>query len=224
MDKNWSFGDTFLGFALSYLVFSLVDILGTRLGLNPRTTFFLVVLSSGLTLMIYMYFYLHNRHALGYKVDVSSKNISADSLIGLVAGILLGLLGVLNILMKGSGLLSLFETAYLRSNFIPSGFFGRLLFLLLFVFFIPFVEELYFRGFMYSSLNKRVSYILAGLVSATLSSILLSGTIAFFYLFLSSFVFSILYEQTESVQAGLVGHGTLNLMLTLTLFIKGGSL
>lgn len=199
MDKNWPFRDTALGFALAWLVFALGDAAGARLGLTGPPGFYLALLLWGTVLMVYMLLYLNQHHSLGFKVEILGKNPGMNLLIGILAGTILGLLGGLNLLLPEPGLLGIFQSRYILDHFFPQGIFQKVLFLLLFAGFLPVAEELYFRGFVYPSLNKRASIGLAALVSASLSAVMLAGTVSFFYLFLAGLAFSLLYER-EIVQ------------------------
>ena len=223
MDKNWSFSDAALGFAIFYLCFTLADVLGSRLGLGKTAVFTLSCLAGGLVLSAFLYFFVYRNTGMNNKLNISSTNTARDSLLGVSSGILLGFLGFLNQHVESSGFFGLFSIDYLSRNFKPSSLAGVLVFLFLFLFFIPFVEEVYFRAFMYPTLSKRSNILFSALVTAVFSSIFLSGTIAFAYLLLSGFVFGILYEKTEAAYCGLLAHSTMNLILALTILLKGGS-
>lgn len=222
MDKNWPFRDTALGFALAWLLFALGDAAGARLGLTGPPGFYLGILLWGTALLAYLLLYLNHHHSLGFKIEIQGKNTGMNLLIGILAGLILGLLGGLNLLLQEPGILAIFQSGYILENFLPQGIFQKLLFLILFAGFLPVVEELYFRGFVYPSLNRKGSIVLAALTSATFSAVMLAGTVSFIYLFLAGLAFSLLYEREGSAESPIAAHVAMNLVLTLIIFIKGG--
>lgn len=223
MDRNWSFSDTALGFALYYLAFSLADVLGARSGLGKPSVFALSAIAGSVVLMLLLYRYVYRATIGGGKLKIFSTELPKDTLLGISIGILLGFLGFLNQSGKGGGLFQAFSVDYLRLNFIPSSVMGIAVFLVVFVLVLPIVEGMYFRSFMFPALGKHLNVILAAIATSCFSSIFLSGTVSFFYLLLSGFVFCILYERSETAYSGIVAHGTMNLILALTILLKGGS-
>ena len=221
MDKNWTFAETLMGFGVFYLVFALVDVLGTKTGLEGSSIFFLAVVLGMGTLLLSLYIVVYGRSGMGNKIDIPSGNLPFDTMAGMLAGIALGGLGFLNVYLEGRGILGLFQSSYLRTNLMPEGLFGKLIFLILFVGVVPMVEELYFRGFMYPSLSRTLGILPGILLSGLLSSIFLAGSISYLYLVLAATVFGLLYETTERVYAGWVAHGAMNLILAATIFLKG---
>lgn len=223
MDKNWTFSDAALGFAVFYLFFTLADVLGSRIGLGKTAVLTLSCLTGGIVLAAFLYFFVYRNTGMNNKLNITSANSARDSLLGISTGILLGFPGFLNQHVESGGFFGIFSIDFLSRNFRPSSFAGTLVFLFIFLLFIPFVEEIYFRAFMYPTLSKRANILFSALVTGLFSSIFLSGTIAFVYLLISGFVFSLLYEKTEAAYSSLIAHITMNLILALTILLKGGS-
>lgn len=86
--------------------------------------------------------------------------------------------------------------------------------------FAPFCEETLFRGFLYSSLRRRLSILPAMILSAVLFAALHLDLGGFVPLFCLGCVFAFVFERTKSVIPSMIAHGlwnsgTFSLMLLL---------
>ncbi len=223
MNKNWDVSETFLGFAVYYLIFSLVDIFASKLNISKDSVFLISSIVSVITLFAILYLQLSKGTGSKKKLETTSKNNSRDFLIGVISGITLGSIVVLSVSNKDMGIFSLLSIKYLRTILYPSGIINMLLFFLVFVIAIPIATEMYFRGYMYPALEKKYNLIIAALITSVLSSIFLSGSISFLLLFIAGLVFAFLYQKTEAIFCSMISHMTFNLIITLLIFIKGGN-
>lgn len=223
MNNNEAVNDSFLGFAIYYLIFSLTDMLGTKLGLGKETGFFFGGLGAVLALFFILYTLVHKSTGNKNTIETTSKNNSRDLLIGISTGIVMGSVVVIGMFNHWNGLFSLFSIEYLQTKLFPTGVINIILFVLVFVIAIPIAEEMFFRGFMFPALEIKYNVIIATFITAVLSSIFLSGSISFLFLFFAGVVFAILYQKTRAVFCSIVSHMALNFIITLIIFIKGGS-
>lgn len=223
MNTKRDYLNSLLGFAIFYLLFSLVDLLGTSIKLEGFCIFLLTTFLSDLFLFFILYFFVFKNRDVNEKVDFYIQNISEYLLSGVVVGLILGGVGLLSIFVKGNVILSLFSFEYLKGNVLPETIVGKIVFIVIFVFLIPVIEEYYFRGFMYDTFNKEFGFLPAAIISAVCSSIYLSGTISFFYLFISGITYSLLREKTKVIAAGIIAHILGNLIIIFAIIIKGGS-
>jgi len=99
---------------------------------------------------------------------------------------------------------------------------GVLLFLGIFVsVFGPIVEEMFFRGFMYSAIKKRIGVTAAALLSAAIFSSLHTNVVGFFPIMILGFLLAYLYETTGSLISSIAVHILHNtIMVGLVFFIK----
>lgn len=223
MNKNWDVSETFLGFAIYYLIFSLVDIFSTKLNLSKDNTFLITSIIAVITLFAILFIQLSKGSGSTKKLETTSKNNSGDFLIGIISGIILGAVVLLGVFNDDQGIFSLLSVKYMRTILYPGGIINMILFFLVFVIALPIAEEMYFRGYMFPSLEKNYNLIIAALITSVLSSIFLSGSISFLLLFIAGLVFAFLYQKTEAIFCSMISHMTFNLIITLLIFIKGGN-
>lgn len=223
MNKNWDVSETFLGFAIYYLIFSLVDIFSTKLNLSKDNTFLITSIIAVITLFAILFIQLSKGSGSTKKLETTSKNNSGDFLIGIISGIILGAVVLLGVFNDDQGIFSLLSVKYMRTILYPEGIINMILFFLVFVIALPIAEEMYFRGYMFPSLEKNYNLIIAALITSVLSSIFLSGSISFLLLFIAGLVFAFLYQKTEAIFCSMISHMTFNLIITLLIFIKGGN-
>lgn len=221
MNKNWDVRDTFLGFAIYYLIFSLVDVFATRLNLSKDSIFLISSIISAITLFIILYIQLSKKSTR--KLETTSKNNSGDFLIGIITGIILGSIVLLGVFNDDKGIFSLLSINYMRTILYPVGMINMILFFMVFVIALPIAEEMFFRGYMFPSLEKQYNLIIAALITSISSSIFLSGSISFLLLFIAGLVFAFLYQKSEAIFSSIIAHMTFNLIITLLIFIKGGN-
>jgi membrane protease YdiL (CAAX protease family) len=74
----------------------------------------------------------------------------------------------------------------------------------------PLVEEIFFRGFLFTGLREKYGWITAALVSAFLFSIVHLQPIAMPPIFLLGLVFAYLYQRTESIWPAVIMHFVTN--------------
>jgi membrane protease YdiL (CAAX protease family) len=178
---------------------------------------------AAITLFAILFIQLSKGSASTKKLETTSKNNSGDFLIGVISGIILGSIVLLGVFNDDNGIFSLLSVKYLRTILYPMGIINMILFFLVFVIALPIAEEMYFRGYMFPSLEKHYNLIIAAFITSILSSIFLSGSISFLLLFIAGLVFAFLYQKTEAVFCSMVSHMTFNLIITLLIFIKGGN-
>ncbi len=70
----------------------------------------------------------------------------------------------------------------------------------------PLVEEIFFRGFVYTGLRERYGWITAALVSAALFAVVHLQPISMPPIFLMGLIFAYLYQRTESIWPGVIMH------------------
>lgn len=223
MNKNWDVSETFLGFAIYYLIFSLVDVFSTKLNLSKDNTFLITSIIAVITLFAILFIQLSKGSGSTKKLETTSKNNSGDFFIGIISGIILGAVVLLGVFNDDQGIFSLLSVKYMRTILYPGGIINMILFFLVFVIALPIAEEMYFRGYMFPSLEKNYNLIIAALITSVLSSIFLSGSISFLLLFIAGLVFAFLYQKTEAIFCSMISHMTFNLIITLLIFIKGGN-
>lgn len=85
----------------------------------------------------------------------------------------------------------------------------------------PIIEEIFFRGFMYSAIKKRFGVIAAVLLSASLFSLLHANIVGFFSIMVLGALLAYLYETTGSLISSMTVHIIHNsIMVSLIFFIK----
>jgi membrane protease YdiL (CAAX protease family) len=97
-----------------------------------------------------------------------------------------------------------------------------LLFLTIFVaVFGPIAEEMFFRGFMYSAIKKRLGVLTAALLSAAIFSSLHTNIVGFLPIMTLGVLLAYLYETTGSLVASMTVHIVHNsIMVGFVFFIK----
>ncbi len=74
----------------------------------------------------------------------------------------------------------------------------------------PVVEELFFRGFLFAGLRRRLGWVKAGLISAALFSLIHFTPTAMPPIFLLGCIFALLYEKSRSLWPAILVHATMN--------------
>ena len=96
----------------------------------------------------------------------------------------------------------------------------------LFVFTAPFVEELFFRGFLFTSFRQHFSWQTAAVVSSSIFAVFHLQPVALIPTFILGFVFSYLFLKTNSIWPGVLLHTLINafalcvLLLAIALSIE----
>lgn len=223
MTRNWKTSDTVFSFSIYYLLFSLTDVLGSKLGINNDRVFLITSLVAIVSLFGILYLQVNTSSGIKTKIETTSKNNSKDLLIGIIVGIFLGILVLVGLFNNNQGIYFIFSIEYLRTFLHINGIFNMILFFILFVIGIPIAEEIFFRGYMYPAFEAQYNMIIAGIVTSVFSAVFLSGSVSFFLLFISGLFFAFLYQKTEAIFCSIVAHMTFNFIITLIVFIKGGS-
>ena len=86
----------------------------------------------------------------------------------------------------------------------------------------PIVEELFFRGFLYPALRKKVGAVLSILLSAALFSLLHMTFVGFLSIFFLGILLAYVYERSGSLLPSITIHIIHNSSITLFLFIIKG--
>ncbi|AMP20906.1 hypothetical protein AZF37_06780 [endosymbiont 'TC1' of Trimyema compressum] len=219
---SWHFVDVFFGLALYYLVITLWDMLLTKLNITGNTFFVLISLIGGLALVVILTLFLNSNRNQD-KMSWDSKELSHNLFIGIVIGGVIGLISSISILVNGTSIFSLFSLEGLEANYGHGTFMDHVFFLIAFILLIPISEELFFRGWMFSALKNKFHWVIAALITALFSSVFLVGNINFVFLILMGIVFAVAYEKTGSIFTSIVSHMVCNLIITIMIWIKGGS-
>ena len=97
-----------------------------------------------------------------------------------------------------------------------------LFFLTIFVsLFGPIVEEIFFRGFMYSAIKKRLGFLGAAFLSASIFSLLHANIVSFLPIMMLGALLAYLYERTGSLVAPITVHMVHNSVIVgFMFFIK----
>ena len=109
------------------------------------------------------------------------------------------------------------------SSDLAAFFLGGMIFLAIFVLLLgPIIEEVFFRGFMYSAIRKRTGIMAAAFLSGAIFSLLHTNIVGFFPIMTLGILLAYLYETTGSLVASIAVHMVHNsIILTLVFFIKG---
>lgn len=74
----------------------------------------------------------------------------------------------------------------------------------------PFVEEVFFRGFVFAGLRGKYGWVPAALISAGLFALVHLQPVSFLPIFLMGMIFAYLYQRSNSIWPGLIMHLTTN--------------
>ncbi len=99
---------------------------------------------------------------------------------------------------------------------------GFLLFFTIFVSILgPIIEEIFFRGFMYNAIKKRIGIIGAAFISASIFSLLHTNIVGFLPIMVLGLLLAYLYERTGSLVASMTVHVVHNsIIIGFVFFIK----
>ena len=90
------------------------------------------------------------------------------------------------------------------------------------VFAAPLCEETLFRGFVFGGLRRRLRFVWAGLVSASLFGLAHADAVRFVGLTAMGFVLASAYERRKTLTASITAHFTANLLSVLALLATRG--
>jgi membrane protease YdiL (CAAX protease family) len=89
--------------------------------------------------------------------------------------------------------------------------------LLEYVVFAPIFEEMAFRGLLYATLRRRLTFFPAAIISTCIFALAHGySLIGFISVFWSGFLWAWIYERTGSLIPGMVAHAMNNLLVCLT--------
>jgi membrane protease YdiL (CAAX protease family) len=92
--------------------------------------------------------------------------------------------------------------------------------LLEYVIFAPIFEEIAFRGLLYAILRRRLSFVPAALLSASIFALAHGyGIIGFVSVLWSGFLWAWIYEKTGSLIPGMIAHAMNNLLVSLAVMV-----
>ena len=92
--------------------------------------------------------------------------------------------------------------------------------LLEYVVFAPIFEEIAFRGLLYAILRRRLSFVPAALLSASVFALAHGyGLIGFVSVLWSGFLWAWIYEKTGSLIPGMIAHAMNNLLVSLAVMV-----
>jgi membrane protease YdiL (CAAX protease family) len=83
----------------------------------------------------------------------------------------------------------------------------------------PFIEELFFRGFMYNALKKFTGIFWATMLTAAVFAALHTNVIGFFPILALGIVLAYLYEKTGSLVSSITVHMIHNLSMVMFIFL-----
>ena len=78
---------------------------------------------------------------------------------------------------------------------------------------VPFVEEIFFRGFMFQGLASRYGMLWGAVFSSGLFALAHIGIGTMIPIFLIGLMFAFLYSRTRSIWMPMAAHGTFNLIV-----------
>lgn len=199
----------FMSYIIGMAEASIVRILD--LGIEPKmrmilNTFFIDVTAGIVILYFVIVKYKEKLAALGLKFTSFIKNIlsgliSYIFILPLLLVILIVSVWFLNLLGYSPPPQPVFEIFMEEKKSVV------LLYLTIFVsVFGPIVEEMFFRGFMYSAVKKRFGILAGALVSASIFSLLHSNIFGFLPIMTLGVLLAYLYETTGSLVASITVH------------------
>lgn len=190
---------------LSY-IFSMLDLnlykISSKLGMLIAYVYLLLVLA-----YLFVFKFKQNIKILGLKKAGLKKNISLGLLIAFVSYLMVD--GLYFLLWPNHYTMENIKLVKNLNSFLDY----FLLFLIAFIL-GPFIEEIVYRGILYSPFRKKYGPMKAIIISSIFFTII--------HFVLPTFIFSLLlgflYEKTESLISTIVAHSIYNLFVTLTAF------
>ncbi|MBU0700222.1 CPBP family intramembrane metalloprotease [bacterium] len=197
-----------------YLAYPLKDI-----DINGYITTF----TPDFLIILLVIFWIKGRYKQSFQeVGLKTSRWLKDVGIGLIVGA--------GLLILSIGIITLYVLIF---DYIPKSFCGigddfsraisfkSILFpFILFTLIAPFSEELFFRGFVYSSLRERIGIKWAIIISALFFASVYGTIFGFLPLFLVSIVSAWLYERRESLIPCIVAHITISFIWALLLYYE----
>lgn len=214
----------FTGYIIGIMEALALKVFRLDIGTNLRmilNTFFIDIAVAIVILYFVIVKYRERLKALGLQVSSFFRNILSGItayifILPLLFVILLLSIWILNLLGYKPPPQPVFEIFMEEKRSVV------LLFFTLFVsVFGPIIEEMFFRGFMYSALKKNVGILGAAFLSASIFSILHTNIVGFFPIMTLGVLLAYLYETTGSLVASVTVHIVHNsIILGFVFFIK----
>ena len=88
------------------------------------------------------------------------------------------------------------------------------------VFIAPFVEEVFFRGFVFAGLRARYDWRWAAAISSALFAAAHLELTFFIPAFVLGYVFAYLYQRSGSVWPGMIVHAAMNALAMAVLYLQ----
>ncbi|MFC1509485.1 lysostaphin resistance A-like protein, partial [Candidatus Omnitrophota bacterium] len=214
----------FIGYVIAAAEGVILKAFHIELGLNLRMmldTLFIDIIAVFIVFYFVVIKYKESFKSLG----LSFRNFLSNILSGITAYILM-LPGLLAVLLLSVWVLNLLgytpPPQPVFEIFMEEDSSRVLFFLTIFVSFLgPIIEELFFRGFMYSAIKKRTGIIAAAFLSAAIFSALHTNITGFLPIMVLGVFLAYLYETTGSLIASMTVHIIHNsAIVTFIFFIK----
>ncbi|MFC1621623.1 lysostaphin resistance A-like protein [Candidatus Omnitrophota bacterium] len=214
----------FAGYVLAIIEAFILKFFHLGLTMNLRmiiSTFFIDIVAVTVILYFVMVKYKRNIQELGLKTSSFFKNILSGItayifMLPILLVILIFSVWILNVFGYKSPPQPIFEVFMEeKKSFV-------LLFLTVFVSILgPVVEEVFFRGFMYSAVKKHTSILAAAVLSGAIFSLLHTNIAGFLPIMALGVLLAYLYETTGSLVASISVHILHNsIIVTFVFFLK----
>ncbi len=214
----------FIGYVMGMTQGFILKKFHIELGLNLRMM--LDTLFIDIVAVFIVFYFVVIKYKEGFKsLGLRLRNFLSNVLSGITAYILIlpVLLAMLLLSAWVSNLLGYTPPPQpVFEMFMKEGRSRVLFFLTIFVSFLgPVIEELFFRGFMYSAIKKRTGIIAAAFLSAAIFSALHTNIVGFLPIMVLGALLAYLYETTGSLIASMTVHIIHNsVIVALVFFIK----
>lgn len=214
----------FFGHALSIALALIFTIFSIRMPLNSRMilyTFFIDIIAGGVILYFAIVKYKGTIASIGIQLKLFYKNVLA----GIIAYIFI--LPILIIVLLLS--VSLWNSFGFKPPpqpvvdiFLQEKRKDIVIFFSIFVAILgPVIEEMFFRGFLYSAIKKHTGVFKAALISAVLFSLLHFNLFSFFPIIVLGLLMAYIYETTNSLISSITVHIIHNsIMVVFVFFVK----
>ena len=214
----------FIAYVIGFIGAFISKVLDLKMSMNLNMIFntFFIDIAAGIVILYFVIIkYKENLEALGLKVSSFFKNILSGIsgyifMLPLLFTALVISLWILDMIGYAPPPQPVFEVFMEeKSNKI-------LLFLTIFVsVFGPIMEEMFFRGFMYSAVKKRFGVLIGMILSASIFSALHTNIVGFLPIMVLGMFLTYLYEKTGSLAAPMVVHIIHNsVIIAFVFFVK----
>ncbi len=84
---------------------------------------------------------------------------------------------------------------------------------------VPIAEELFFRGFLFTTLRKRTNFWISAILSAVCFGLVHGDPIAIIYAFVLGLIFAATYERSKSIYISILLHMLINFISTMVSYV-----